>query len=104
MEQPKSERTYITKYQDLGYTSNYRMKNEVLVDVETKKEYTAKEIFIEKEFRFEGMSNPDDMSILYIIKTKDGSKGTILANYSPSSATDMAAFFATIPKENDLSK
>lgn len=75
-----------------------------MVDVETKKEYTHKEIFIEKEFRFEGMSNPDDMSILYILKTKDESKGTVLANYSPSASSEMAEFFAAIPKENFIAK
>jgi len=47
------------------------------------------------------MSNPSDMSILYIIETKDGNKGTVLANYSPSSATEIAEFFNAIPKENN---
>lgn len=96
----KSERTYIEKYQNLGYTSNYQIIDALLIDLETKKKYSPKEIFIEKEFRFEGMSNPADMSILYVIRTKDKSKGIVLANYSPASDTEMAEFFAAIPKAN----
>lgn len=100
MEYAKSEKEYIDKYQKLGYTSNYLIKDSKLVDTETKKEYKPEDIYIIKEYRFEGMSNPDDMSILYIIESKDDNKGTVLANYSPSSETETAEFFAYIPKEN----
>lgn len=100
MEYAKSEKEYITEYQDLGYTSNYITKENLLIETDTKKEFTPEEVHIIKEFRFEGMSNPGDMSILYIIETKGGGKGTVLANYSPASETAMAEFFANIPKEN----
>jgi len=100
MKYAKSEQEYIQKYQEMGYTSNYTLKNNKLVDLQTKKEFLPNEIFIIKELRFEGMSNPSDMSILYIIETPDGGKGTVLANYSPSSAIELAGFFANIPKEN----
>ncbi|MDP5232018.1 MAG: hypothetical protein NWQ38_16610, partial [Cellulophaga sp.] len=100
MENPKSETAYINKYQKLGYTSNYRAKEAILIDVETKKEYHPKDITVDEEFRFEGASNPSDMSILYVITTNDNSKGTVLANYSPANVSDLAAFFAEIPKAN----
>ena len=100
MEYSKSEEAYINKYQDLGYTTNYILKNDVLVDTNTKKSFSPNEIYIIKEFRFEGMSNPSDMSILYIIETKDGGKGTVLANYSPSSDIELAEFFSKIPNKN----
>tara|TARA_R110000868_G_C10557670_1_gene736569 strand:- start:144 stop:458 length:315 start_codon:yes stop_codon:yes gene_type:complete len=100
MEYSKSEEAYINKYQDLGYTTNYLLKNDALVDTNTKKSFSPNEIYIIKEFRFEGMSNPSDMSILYIIETKDGGKGTVLANYSPSSDIELAEFFSKIPNKN----
>ncbi|QXP51351.1 hypothetical protein [Cellulophaga sp. HaHa_2_1] len=100
MEYAKSEKEYIKEYQEQGYIHNFRAQDNSLINLETKKSYTPKNIFIKKEFRFEGMSNPSDMSILYIIETKDGVKGTVLANYSPSSDTEMAEFFKDIPKEN----
>ena len=100
MEYAKSEKEYITKYQKLGYTANYNSKNNKLVDLASKKQYDPKDVTIIKEMRFEGMSNPSDMSILYILETNDGGKGTVLANYSPSSATEIAEFFNSIPKKN----
>tara|TARA_R110002050_G_scaffold59259_2_gene132578 strand:- start:25349 stop:25663 length:315 start_codon:yes stop_codon:yes gene_type:complete len=100
MNYAKSELEYIEKYQKIGYCANYKAENDTLVDVKTKKVYLPNEIKIIKEYRFEGMSNPSDMSILYIIETKDGKKGTVLANYSPSSDTQLAEFFTTIPKNN----
>jgi hypothetical protein len=34
-------------------------------------------------YRFEGNTNPDDMSIMYAIETMDGQKGTISNSYGP---------------------
>lgn len=96
----KNEKGYIAEYQDKGYTSNYRIQDNRLTDVKTKQSYTAEDIHIVAEHRFEGMSNPSDMSILYVIEIADGSKGTVLANYSPASDTAMAEFFNEVPKEN----
>lgn len=96
----KSEKDYIKMYQDKGYTGNFMMVNHKLVATETKTEYYPMDIMVVAEHRFEGMSNPSDMSILYAIETKEGHKGTVLANYSPSSDTSTAGFFKAIPKEN----
>jgi hypothetical protein len=50
------------------------------------------------------MSNPSDMSILYVIETKNGSKGTVLAGYGPSNDSRMAEFFTEIPKSQCSNK
>lgn len=95
-----SEKEIIDTYSKKGYTSSYTIENGKLMDVESKKRYSPNEIQIIAEHRFEGISNPSDMSILYIITTPDQGKGTVLANYSPASSTDMAVFFKEVPKEN----
>ena len=100
----KSEKYYITQYQQKGYVSDYQMKNEHLIDLKSKKEYKPKDIFVVAEHRFEGMSNPSDMSILYVIETKNGSKGTVLVPYGAANVTSLAEFFAMIPKENCSNK
>lgn len=96
----KSEKDYITLYQEKGFTNNYRMAGDMLVESETKMKYNPMDVHIVAEHRFEGISNPSDMSILYVVKTKDDSKGTVLANYSPASDTSTAEFFNAVPKEN----
>jgi hypothetical protein len=73
------------------------------MELENKKEYEPNQIIIEREHRFEGLSNPSDMSILYIIKTDDGLKGMVTASYGAKSDTDVDEFFKKIPEENDHS-
>lgn len=49
------------------------------------------EIHVVNFYRFEGASNPDDMSILYIIETTGGIKGTLIdayGTYADSNITD----------------
>lgn len=100
----KSEKDFIKEYQEKGYTHNFMMVNHQLVCTETKNKYYPMDIKIVAEHRFEGRSNPSDMSMLYIIETKNNTKGTVLANYSPSSDTSTAEFFKAIPKENTSQK
>ena len=96
------ESEIIEKYQKKGFTGNYKVNQNNLVDLDTKINYSPKNVNIVAEHRFEGMSNASDMSILYVLETMDGSKGTVLANYSPSSNLETAEFFKQIHKENYL--
>ena len=100
MNSNKSELEIIKKYEEKGYTNSYRVSENLLIDNKTKKKYAPTDIYIVGEHRFEGMSNPSDMSILYVIKAKEDSKGTFLASYGGATDTDAAEFFNEIPKKN----
>ncbi|SIS48564.1 hypothetical protein SAMN05421766_102280 [Zobellia uliginosa] len=99
-EYAKHETDYIKRYEKLGYTDAYRFINEKLRSTKSDKTYAAKDITIVKEHRYEGMSNPSDMSLLYVLETSDGGKGTLLAGYGPSADADLYAFLETIPEQN----
>ncbi|MEJ1222507.1 hypothetical protein [Sediminicola sp. 1XM1-17] len=99
----KNERNLIEEYQKKGYTASYRFNNGNLVDVDSKIEYAPKDIFIVAEHRYEGMSNPSDLSILYVLETVDGKKGTYLMGYGPTANLEAADFFKEIPRKNDKS-
>ena len=94
----KSESEYIKRYQRKGYMSSYIFKNDKLVDPSKDKSYNPNDISVVAEHRFEGMSNPSDLSILYVIETKNDSKGTILVGYGPTGNLELAEFFKAIPK------
>ncbi|WDF61529.1 MULTISPECIES: hypothetical protein [Flavobacterium] len=96
----KHETDYIQKYQDEGYTKNYLFENGCLIDSDTKYAYQPDEIYIVAHHRYEGMSDPDDMSILYVIETKDQQRGTHLLGYGPTADLEEAEFFKDIPKKN----
>lgn len=96
MKHTKSENQYIEEYKKKGYKDDYIFKNKKLVNTRTNKEYDAKNISIVAEHRFEGMTNPSDMSILYILKMHDESKGNMLVGYGPSANLELAEFFMKV--------
>lgn len=103
MKQERSELDLIKKYQNRGYTSNFRCENGLLIELDSKREYRPNQITILREHRFEGMSNPSDMSILYVIETNDKLKGLVTSSYGANSDTNVGEFFNEIPKKNDRS-
>ncbi|WP_246124816.1 hypothetical protein [Algibacter pacificus] len=94
----KSEKYYIDQYQSKGYTSSFQVKDEKLIDLNSKKGFSPNAISIVAEHRFEGMTNPSDMSILYVIEAGNHSKGTVLVPYGPANVTAVAEFFTKVPK------
>ena len=48
---------------------------------------------VELEYRFEGMTNPSDMSIIYGVKAPDGAKGAVVVSYGPHALSEAAEFF-----------
>lgn len=95
----KHEIDYIRHYQGKGYSCNFLFQDGKLIDTETKYRYEPEEIFIVAQHRYEGMSNPDDMSILYVIETADRVKGTYLAGYGPAGDIEVSEFFNEIPEK-----
>jgi hypothetical protein len=77
--------TYEQKVQDkletYGYTEQFRVEKGKLVGINSKKVYKPKDVKAVNFYRFEGISDPDDMSILYAIETCDGCKGTLTDAY-----------------------
>ncbi|MDO6760387.1 hypothetical protein Q4566_09280 [Tamlana sp. 2_MG-2023] len=100
MELAKNEKDYIRIYEEKGYKSNFRVQNEKLINGDTKNEFSPEEIHIVAEHRYEGMSNPSDMSILYVIETNKEEKGTFLMAYGPNAETEVADFFNKVPESN----
>jgi hypothetical protein len=47
-------------------------------------------------FRFEGQTDPADSSIMYVIETKDGAKGTLVDGYGLSADTDTSEFILKV--------
>lgn len=96
----KNEKDYIRIYEEKGYVSSFRVQDGKLINNTTKIAYLPEDVFIVAENRYEGMSNPSDMSILYVIETNKNEKGTFLMGYGPTADLDTAEFFKNIPAEN----
>ncbi|TDU33736.1 hypothetical protein BXY82_3033 [Gelidibacter sediminis] len=96
----KNEIDYIRRYEAAGFTDQYRIIEDELENVDSKKRYAPQDVTILKEHRYEGISNPSDMSLLYVIQTNDGSKGTMLASYGSDGNNSIHEFMNAIPESN----
>lgn len=65
-----------------GYTTDFNYVLKQNSDYELKRKWEAGNFDAVKYYRYEGMSNPDDDAILYVIEGKDGTKGVLVDNYS----------------------
>ncbi len=87
MEDKKEERSLVNVLARLkkdGFTYDFTVTDQsTLSTMDGKQSFGVKEVTIVDHYRFEGESNPDDMSILYAINTSKGVKGTISNSYGP---------------------
>jgi len=79
-----------------GYKENFTVLKGKLHSHATEKSYPPEKVHIVNFFRFEGQNDPDDASIMYAIETSDGSKGTLVDGYGPSSDADISQFIVDV--------
>ncbi len=72
---------FLSKIVEQGYKENFKATEDGLQSLETSKHYKPEELLIVNFYRFEGISDPDDNSILYVIEATDGAKGTLTDAY-----------------------
>jgi len=64
-----------------GYRHNFRISDKGMLVEKTEKGYIADEVELHEFHRFEGNTNPADMSIVYAVQTNSGEKGIIVDSY-----------------------
>lgn len=77
---------------ELGYTHDFNVREECLICHQLDMTLSPDDFEIDKAYRFEGASNPDDQSVLYAISSpKYNIRGTIVNGYGVSAdeATDL---------------
>ncbi len=80
----KTYETLTEALQDLkseGYTEDFNLQSHCLKCTSSDRQLKPDEFSIDKFYRFEGVSNPDDNSIVYAISSKDGLKGVLVDAY-----------------------
>lgn len=79
-----------------GYTEQFKVEKNKLLCINSKSKYKPADVKAVNFYRFEGNSNPDDMSILYAIETCDGRKGTLIDAYGLYSDDDTGEFIKAV--------
>ena len=60
-----------------GFTEQFQVVEGQLRALGTGKTLKSEDIVIREYHRFEGVSDPDDMAVVYAIESKDGVRGTL---------------------------
>lgn len=71
----------ITGLQGEGYTADFNLCDAGVENKHKKEVHSADQLNVVKYYRFEGMSNPDDNTVLYVIETNSGEKGLLMDAY-----------------------
>jgi hypothetical protein len=106
MQDKEEERSLVNVERKLskdGFTEDFRVTDGRLHSMADNrdKSYGPHEVTIVDFYRFEGESNPDDMSILYALETADGVRGTIASAYGTYGDSDALEFLKQV---EDLGK
>lgn len=75
-----------------GYECDFRLIDGKMHCQNSSENFNPDELTIEKVYRFEGDSNPDDMAVLYGIKTNNGKKGVIIDAYGTYDNDELGDF------------
>lgn len=95
MEEPTEVATLAGVLEEMigrGFTAQFTLADGRLRVVGSEKAFRADQVVILEQHRFEGVSDPDDMAILYGIETRSGVRGTLADAFGVYADPSVGAF------------
>ena len=92
----KTLRECIDKAAAHAYREQFSVDEEGLRNFDGSRHYLAHEVKLIDFYRFEGNSDPEDNSILYLLQTNDGTKGILVDAYGAYSDQKIGAFIVQV--------
>ncbi len=83
-----------------GYTIDFNLQENCIVCGEHNLSLEPEEFEIDETYRFEGMNDPDDSSILYAISSKHGHKGVLVNAYGVYADTASSKMVSKLSKHH----
>lgn len=84
-----------------GYTEDFKAGERGLLSLQSERIYEPGQVHVVDFMRFEGASDPADNTILYVIETDDGLKGTLVDAYGSYADPKVTSFMQEV---EDLTK
>jgi hypothetical protein len=91
--------TVLKKMNEEGFTANFKVTEGHLECLDSNKMYEPSDLVVVNFYRFEGISDPSDNSILYAIEAGDGTRGTLMDAYGAYSDPDVEKFMKQVKIE-----
>jgi hypothetical protein len=79
-----------------GFTEHFTVVDQILHAQDSGARFAPRDVTIRDYFRFEGVSDPDDMSIVYAIETRDGTRGILVDAFGVYSDPAVSAFLKDV--------
>ncbi|MGH2575703.1 MAG: phosphoribosylpyrophosphate synthetase [Ignavibacteria bacterium] len=79
-----------------GFTNSFKIEEDGAKSIETGELIKPEDIIIVEYHRFEGDSNPDDMSVVYAVESAQGMKGTFVDAYGTYSNPHINGFLKKV--------
>ena len=80
-----------------GFTEHFAVRGHALRAFDSGRMFSAGQVVIREFHRFEGVSDPDDMSIVYAIEGQGGVRGTLVDAFGAYSDPRVSAFLDGVP-------
>lgn len=92
----KSLSSCVNKMKDDGFKEDFQVSEKGLTTYSEQKYFKPEQVKIVNFYRFEGESDPGDNSILYVIETDDGTKGTLVDGYGAYASPNASKFIVAV--------
>ena len=86
----------VSDLKEKGYSNSFVLTKEGLYSYDSKETFSPDMITISEFHRFEGITNLDDMSILYVLETNNGTKGIIIDAFGTYADSALGDFLKKI--------
>jgi hypothetical protein len=80
-----------------GFTEHFGVRGDQLRGLEGGKTFGPDDVTIREYERLEGVSDPDDMAILYAIESSSGTRGTLVDAFGVYSDPGISAYLGRVP-------
>jgi hypothetical protein len=80
-----------------GFTEHFRVVGDTIRSAPSGRTFRPEDLTIRDYVRFEGISDPDDMSIVYVIEGRDGTRGTLVDAFGVYASPAVGAALAQVP-------
>ncbi|HMO37993.1 MAG TPA: phosphoribosylpyrophosphate synthetase [Saprospiraceae bacterium] len=86
----------LTDLRERGYTEDFNLLENCVACKSRQATFDPDHFNVVEVYRFEGMNNPADSSVLYVIETDDGLRGTLLDAYGAYAGAISPAMIAKL--------
>ncbi|HEY3064904.1 MAG TPA: hypothetical protein VGL09_03885 [Methylomirabilota bacterium] len=92
-----SEAPAISVLERLGFTAEFTARDGHFRVTHTGRSFRPEDVHIRDYYRFEGTSDPDDMSIVYALEARDGTRGVLVDAFGSYADPAVGALLSRMP-------